>query len=254
MIGVDPGEFEVLEGVRMLLVGSLILGTFGAFLMGLCSLVLDPHFDAFPQGLPGTSGLSRADHVLADGEKAVAVSPLSVGQQGQVVGLLHHLGQEGNCLGKERLSSLPTGEFPDEPRGAFHQDDGPAFRRFGRGVLIDLGVKFISFNELAQELMAQRIEEQGLLESSQAFQPVIHGILGNLERTTYCIDPHPIVQSVQDLSDLAQRSSQTLQEGVLGLREAISAVRTAKDAARLTCLHLVFSLLLQSFVSTDRTT
>ena len=209
MVGVNVRFKHVLSGLGVFLLGCLVFGTLGTFLVGLGAFVLDAHFDSLLQRGRGTSDLPRSDHFLTDVKQAVAIPTFSICHQSQILGLLDDIGQRPDRLFKERLRLLATSQLPDEARSTIHQHDGPAFRLLGWSVLMHSGIQFISFNKLLQELMAQRIQQQDFLERTQTLQLAREAVLADVERPARCVDPHPIVEGMQDRADSAQRSAES---------------------------------------------
>ena len=100
-------------------------------------------------------------------------------------------------------------------------------------------IHLIAFHELNRKLMAQRIEQQRLLETSQPFQPQLDAILGDLEHSTDGIDTHAFVKRIQHRGDLPERCSESFQEGVFGFGEIAPALRTRIDPAGLSALDRI---------------
>ena len=115
-----------LGGVRMLWIRGLILWSFATALMPLRPFILEPHFDAFAQGLLRTSSLASPEHFATDLKQETPIAPLPIRQERQIACLLNDLAQELHCLFKELAFLASTVHLPQKTGGPIHQHNGPA--------------------------------------------------------------------------------------------------------------------------------
>lgn len=65
--------------------------------------------------------------------------------------------------------------------------------------MMHLGVEFISFQQLLQELMAQAVQKEYLFDTRQTTFPLLDAVLGNMEGAASSIDAQPFVNGGQNL-------------------------------------------------------
>jgi hypothetical protein len=98
MIGMNVfGSYKLL-GVGMLWIGRLIFWSFGASLMPLRPFILQPHFDAFAQGLLRSTSLAIPEHFATEFKQKTPIAPFTIRQQRQITCLLDDLAQEMHRL------------------------------------------------------------------------------------------------------------------------------------------------------------
>jgi hypothetical protein len=157
MIGMNVAIGQCGNCVGMLWLWNLIFGAFASPLMGLGAFVFDPDLDTFWERLSRATAAPRANDRLANLKEYEAIPPFPIGDECQVVGLLHHVRERLDRLPKKGPIVFATTQVLDKATGAIHENDGPA-RRISRGLIrIDFRVEFVAFNHLVQKLMAHSV-------------------------------------------------------------------------------------------------
>ena len=96
----------------MFLPRGLIFGTFGAFLVGLRSLILDADFHAFLQRFLRPSGFAISNQLPTDLKQQISIPAFPIGQQGQIFTVLDDLFQRLNGLLKQLSVFFATFQRP----------------------------------------------------------------------------------------------------------------------------------------------
>ena len=105
-------------------------------------------------------------------------------------------------------------------------------------MLLDLGIRFISFAHGLSKLMPHCLQEEHLMEFCKRAFPRQDRILGFLKGARGGIAPHPLGACLEHVPDHAHRSLHACHKGLFGLRDI--------DWTVLTLVHDTATLMLGS--------
>jgi len=146
VVGVDIFIFDILFSIWMLRVRCLILRSLRSSFMRLGSFVLHPDLYSFSKSFTWTSLFAVMDQVMTDIEQDIAISALTIRNQGEVLRLVNESFQGSQGFIEKFAVLLSTPEFPKKTTGPVHEYNCPA-KRFIRGcILPDSCIDLIAFD------------------------------------------------------------------------------------------------------------
>jgi hypothetical protein len=204
----------ILQSIRMLRTGGLILGSFATSFSGLGTLVLDPHLCPFFEGLTGTSFLAGMENFMANLKQDVSVPTLSIRNQGKVPGSVNESPQ---CLEgfPEQIPIFPAAfKLPEKPTGPVHKYHRPTDGLIRGQVFPNPGIDLIPFDDELKEVVEQGIEQEDIFNFGKTVLPVEYGVLCDLEDSAHRIQSQSLGSDLDNSNDETEGFSESDQKSV----------------------------------------
>ena len=112
--------------VGMFWIRGLLLGAFATALMPLCPFILEPHFDAFGEGLLWPPPFARPQGFTTQLKQETPIPPLPIRQERQIARLLEDLAQEAHSFLKHLAFFPSTVHVPQKTGRPIHQHHRPS--------------------------------------------------------------------------------------------------------------------------------